>query len=105
VNVTLNAIRNCLDGAIPAVIATCDADGTPNIAYLSQVHLVDNDHVALTFQFFNRTRENILCLETQLPIQHAILLMLDEAGERLYTIASRGYAQSGVGWEIALGEA
>ncbi len=56
----LHSIRDCLEGVIPAVIATCSPEGIPNIAYLSQVHFVDADHVALSFQFFNKTRENIL---------------------------------------------
>ena len=58
--VTLDFARNCLEGTIPAVIATCAADGTPNAAYVSQMQYVDAGHVALTFQFFNKTRENIL---------------------------------------------
>jgi adenylate cyclase len=53
-------LRPCLEGAIPAVMATVAADGTPNVAYLSQVHHVDDEHVALSFQFFNRTRQNLL---------------------------------------------
>ena len=53
-------LRPCLEGAIPAVMATVAADGTPNVAYLSQVHHVDEQHVALSFQFFNRTRQNLL---------------------------------------------
>ncbi len=57
---TLAEIRLYLEGVIPAVMATCDADGTPNVAYISQVFYVDERHVALSFQFFNRTRENIL---------------------------------------------
>ncbi len=57
---TLESLRPCLDGAIPAVIATSAADGTPNVAYASQVHYVDADHVALSYQFFSKTRENIL---------------------------------------------
>ncbi|HYP85713.1 GAF domain-containing protein [Variovorax sp.] len=57
---TLQSIRACFDGAIPAMMATCAADGTPNVAYLSQVYYVDARHVALSFQFFNKTRANIL---------------------------------------------
>jgi len=58
--ITLDSIRSCLEGVIPSSIATCSEDGTPNVALLSQVHYVDQGHVALTFQFFNKTRENIL---------------------------------------------
>lgn len=56
----LGTIRSCLEGAIPAMMATCAADGTPNVAYISQVYYVDERHVALSFQFFNKTRQNIL---------------------------------------------
>ena len=48
------------DGQIPGVIATCSQQGVPNATYVSQVHYVDPLHVALSFQFFNKTRENIL---------------------------------------------
>ena len=56
----LGDIRPCLEGAIPAVMATCAVDGMPNVAYISQVYYVDERHVALSFQFFNKTRQNIL---------------------------------------------
>lgn len=211
-SVNLDALRDCFEGAVPCPIATCDPDGTPNISYLSQVQYVDREHVALTFQFFNKTRRNVLAnpqaqvtvvdpytfasyrltlhylrTETEGPlfesmkaklagiashsgmegvfklmgsdvyhvsavepldegrprpfvrannlpvlrklmqqvdacsdlaglcdvllgslrkdfgITHAMLLMLDERGQRLYTVASSGYAESGVGSEIPLG--
>ena len=56
----LHDIRACFEGAIPAILATCGADGVPNVAYISQVFHVDERHVALSFQFFNKTRQNIL---------------------------------------------
>ena len=210
---TLDGIRICLEGAIPANIATCSPDGVPNVAYLSQVEYVDPDHVALSFQFFNTTRKNVLAnpiarlvvtdpetvaryrllirylrtetsgalfermkaklagiashtgmsgvfklqgsdvyrveaierlpsealppppprrnllsavrtctqrispvsdlatlLETaldsvcgQFAVEHALILMADAKAQRLYTVASRGYPDSGVGSEIPMG--
>lgn len=58
--VALNAIRACFEGALPAIIATAGDDGTPNVAYSSQVQFIDDEHVALTYQFFNKTHKNIL---------------------------------------------
>jgi len=57
---TLQDIRACFEGIIPAVVATCSAEGVPNVAYISQVFYADERHVALSFQFFNKTRQNIL---------------------------------------------
>ncbi|HSD36300.1 MAG TPA: GAF domain-containing protein [Rhodocyclaceae bacterium] len=210
----VDSIRPCLEGVIPAFVATCALDGTPNIALASQLEYVDAQHVALSFQFFNKTRANILVhpyatvmvfnnetgesfrlsmqylhtetegrlfqrmkvklagiashtgmadvfklqgadvyrvlavervpghalpagpaarnllpamravserlasaadlsslfdetlksLEQHFGFRHSMFLMLDESGKRLYTVASRGYAQSGVGSEITVGD-
>lgn len=57
---TLDQIRNCLEGVVPAFLATSDGEGMPNVSEISQVHYVDPGHVALSYQFFNKTRRNVL---------------------------------------------
>ncbi len=211
---SVDSLRDCLEGALPALLATTAPDGTPNVTYVSQVHYVDPAHVALSFQFFSKTRENVLAnpratvlvispvsirrfrlalqylrTETEGPlfesmkaklagiashtgmsgvfrllgadvyrvldiehvpgaempvplprrnllsalrccsqriagcgdlaaaldetlaaldavcgIRHAMVLMSDEPGQRLYTVATRGYGASGVGSEIPMGK-
>ena len=212
--VRLDTIRECFEGVIPAVLATADKEGVPNVSYLSQVQYIDREHIALSYQFFNKTRQNILanprarlmvinpftgaqyslqieylrtetsgslfesmkarlagiashvgmsgvfhllgsdvyrvndllrvdkdavpapeasrntlaalrvcserlaacrdldrlfdeimaCLDEKLGISHAMLLMHDTAAGNLYTVASHGYAESGVGSEIRMGQ-
>ena len=58
--IDLHDIAQCFQGVIPSVVTTCSPDGTPNIAYLSQVHQLDEKHVALSRQFFNKTYQNVL---------------------------------------------
>src|SRR5688500_16210730 len=59
VNVTLESLAVCFQGLLPAQLFTCSSDGVPNAAYLSHVEYVDGQHVALSFQFFNKSRRNI----------------------------------------------
>jgi len=79
----LGSIRACFEGIIPACLATCSADGTPNVTYVSQVEYVDDRHVALTFQFFNKTRENVLANP------QAMLLVVHPDNAAMYRIAVR----------------
>jgi hypothetical protein len=52
-------MQGCFDGAVPPVIATCSEDGVPHATYLSQLNLVDDEHVALSNQFWSRTTANL----------------------------------------------
>ncbi|HEV8712148.1 MAG TPA: pyridoxamine 5'-phosphate oxidase family protein [Candidatus Binatia bacterium] len=52
-------IKPAMEGVIPSHVGTCSLDGTPNVTALSQVYYVDADHVALSFQFFNKTIKNV----------------------------------------------
>ena len=49
----------CFQGIVPAALSTCAKDGTPNITFISQVYYVDSKHVAISFQFFNKTHRNV----------------------------------------------
>lgn len=55
----LSSIHRCFQGVVPSVVATTDAHGLPNVTYVSQIHLIDDRHVALSQQFFNKTRRNL----------------------------------------------
>jgi hypothetical protein len=58
-SVALESLATCFQGLLPAQLFTCSRDGVPNAAYLSHVDYVDPRHVALSFQFFNKSKRNI----------------------------------------------
>jgi adenylate cyclase len=57
--VPLAELFRCFQGVAPSLVATCDTDGVPNLTYVSHVYLVDERHVALSRQFFNKTTRNL----------------------------------------------
>ena len=80
--VALESLATCFQGLLPAQLFTCSKDGIPNAAYLSHVDYVDPSHVALSFQFFNKSRRNI----AENP--HALVGVLDP--------------DTGQGWQLRL---
>jgi hypothetical protein len=52
-------IRVCMEGAAPSTIVTCSLSGSPNVTEISQAYYVDESHVALSHQFFNKTHRNV----------------------------------------------
>ena len=55
----LPALARCFQGIIPGTLSTGALDGTPNVTYLSQIRQVDERHVAMSRQFFNKTSRNL----------------------------------------------
>jgi len=80
---TLQGLAACFEGAIPAVIATAAADGTPNVTYLSKVRVVDAERVALSNQFFSKTARNLV------ENPHADVLVIDPRTYDQYRLALR----------------
>jgi adenylate cyclase len=58
-SLTLDDLVRCYEGAIPAVVCTADGDGVPNVTYISRVHQVDRDRIALSNQFMSKTSRNL----------------------------------------------
>ncbi len=58
--IALESLTACFQGLIPSWLCTCSRDGVPNVAILSHVDYVDPRHVALSFQFFNKSKRNVL---------------------------------------------
>lgn len=56
---TLRDLDRCFGGAIPMVMATTSADGTPNVTYLSRAHKVDDERIAISNQFMSKTSRNL----------------------------------------------
>lgn len=54
-----DAIRPVLQNGVPAILVTCSAAGVPNTTVISQAYYVDATHIALSFQFFNKTIRNV----------------------------------------------
>jgi len=52
-------IDRCFQRVLPGVIATCDRAGIPNINYVTQIQVIDERHIALSYQFPTKTRLNL----------------------------------------------
>jgi predicted pyridoxine 5'-phosphate oxidase superfamily flavin-nucleotide-binding protein len=80
---TLADLELCFEGVVPAVLATASAAGVPNVAHLSKVHLVDDEHIAVSNQFFSKTSRNLAENPT------GSLLLLDPISFAEYRLAIR----------------
>ncbi|MFO1329570.1 MAG: GAF domain-containing protein [Rubrivivax sp.] len=59
-SVPLKSVRRMLEGLMPPSMTTVTPDGMPHVNHVSHAEYVDEHHVALTWQFQNASRANIL---------------------------------------------
>lgn len=59
-SVPFKSVRRMLEGLMPPSMTTVTPDGMPHVNHVSLAEYVDEDHVALTWQFQNASRANIL---------------------------------------------
>ena len=52
-------LQESMQGVVPSTLVTCSREGMPNTNYISQVYYVDDEHVALSHQFFSKSIRNI----------------------------------------------
>ncbi len=85
--IRLSNLRDAFEGIIPSVVGTVDADGIPNVSYLSHVYYVDDSHVAMSNQYFSKTIANVrsqgvatvLVLDARTGQQYVLDLSFKEA--------------------------
>lgn len=59
-SVPLKSIRRMLEGLMPPSMTTVSPDGMPHVNHVSHAEYLDEQHIALTWQFQNASRANIL---------------------------------------------
>lgn len=59
-SVPLKSVRRMLEGLMPPSMTTITPEGMPHVSHVSHAEYVDEHHVALTWQFQNASRANIL---------------------------------------------
>ncbi|MES1176368.1 MAG: GAF domain-containing protein [Myxococcales bacterium] len=57
--IALADLQRCFAGVLPSTVTTCSASGVPNVTYLSQIFRVGEAELALSCQFFNKTKQNV----------------------------------------------
>ena len=57
--VSLADLQRCFAGILPSTVTTCALSGVPNVTYLRQIFRVGEQQIALSCQFFNKTRQNV----------------------------------------------
>ena len=52
-------MKPAMMGLIPTCMSSADQHGEPNVTFISQVWYVDQKHLAISCQFFNKTTRNV----------------------------------------------
>jgi len=57
--VSRRELETVLRGSIPMAIATASSEAKSNVTYVSRVHIVDDERIALSNQFLGKTKRNL----------------------------------------------
>lgn len=86
------------------MLPTDNADGAPRRdVKLDKVESFSS-RISASGDLDDLLRTTLRACDELLEFRHVFVMMLDESGERLYTVASTGYPESGAGSEVRIGE-
>jgi adenylate cyclase len=85
------------------VNAEIQTEAAPLRQHLAHVELL-TEQLAACLDLDSLLETALTGLATRFGYAHAFVMIPDEAGQRLYTIASQGYEASGVGSEVPMGD-
>jgi hypothetical protein len=100
------SVRAVPEAVAPAAAASaCDGESPASLRTELRAVQVVSQRMSLACDLEGLLASLLQALDEELGFAHSVVLLLDESGQALYTVASRGYEDDGgIGAEVAMGE-